>query len=1679
MGFLACLVAIVVLIILIQRPPPAAIVLVGAHYADNLTVPHNVLGWKGLAGIKAVSQTRGRWSLLPRASLQLIRPEIQLLNESENWDKLIEDLKKNSHREQTILIVVELHGATDSGGAYLIPGKLTDPEPKQRLDLKKVIQSMRLLPTKQHKILVLEGAQVPAHWRLGMLHNDFARRLEELEPEIASVENLWVLSGCDVDQRCWGSEGLGRTVFSHYIIQALCGEADTDDRRLTLDKLYKYVRKNVRTWVWNARGAIQEPVLLPRSERPSTRGRDDEGESEEEGKAGKKASRKPASEVHLATAATSPRIEESSAPDEARLREIWRQFHQLDELVPHPAVYSPRRWRQYKAEVIRYEELSRCGAEADWTRGVKQRIDALASKLESDRHLKVSASAENTLVMNVVAGGAIETGSVAPEKFTPFWTSRGPESVQRWEALRASDVPTGETHRSLRIQADDYLLKRAFDDPAKNLEPAAEKLLITKASGFTQPAEVHFLRMLAQWPGLLNPRLPALVVLVKQALSVRRLAEEAAVGASDTAADYSYSEQVHPWILSQIQRGDKARREGEDLLFSAEPAAWTRSADALRQARDAYGEALRRADTIRAALAARDHALASLPDYSAWLAHRHSDELQDNLTRTVESLWKETHESTDLLEKPRDDLDFDSLAKNRWKPLSNGLTQLEKQFAEKGFQAETARLKEDWEALTAAAAVPFPDKSDLALRSAIWTRLGDIQKHDREVAVPGKSTPVNLSAEDKEQHARDVRRRAQIQGRMALASLGSRWFDDSDLFKNQGDFQSTAKKVRRALESEERSAGEPWRQELTDAGDLIGQRWRQMDPLIGSLTSEKNGLTNFGDFQERLTRADRLGRQLDQGAPPLEESAREAAARLREARVHNLLLEMAKRTRLDHWYDEEPKDHPYYQVVGSKFLTDAENLFPNSPIVAAEREKLNQKAELGLEGPPHQVLTSEPSVALSYKIVPIGNGDIPEGIPVVRPDPDSQLELEGATNEFRAVSRGGKSDSIEFSVKSPLLQKARIDPKLIRPEVRMAALKVEGRFRGQHFDRTTEVQLHPVPDTIAIGPPPPDPEAASIAIRADREIFRHFGAGNGSVAIVLDCSGSMNYPENNPKFPQAKQALAEVLNSVPTGTTVSIWTFSQLPDNIPLGPTGEALPPPELQAEAVRLGEEPERTIHPLRTPAPWAKDQIDGVIKQLDRIRPYLHTPLVEAMWNAAATDLKDAKGMKTLLVLTDGNDDRFKKNEKFNKTKVEVPDFILSAFRGLEIHINMVFFTPAGDPAELALARANFEEPLKKLNPPGSFVTADNVIQLIQKLKRGISQKLTCLILKPDGTPVGEALDVTAPAEADKWSVKGLTPGSYKLRVRANTFYEHDIDLKKGERLLVKLVDGPKDSIAFERDLYGNNQEFENREKQEKKGSWQLAVLANQQQGRGQEAQLQLFAALERNDPGTDRLQQVKPRLAWFRLEADKVESPETKFSVRWRERIFYPGPAWHFDVPRWIREPGDVALARPILTAWWRDPDSELPAHVFHLDAPGNPGALPRDLKVDDGKVVTIEFVGVEDHYVEVEPLKLEIKSCLVVRLAYPKDTPCLVDPSSLGLDFVVGYEHHLFSQARKYTGLFWPVNQPQFQKLSRLSVIGLEAFQREAVIRGQTCVIKLRRPVIGDPIPIPPEAILKGD
>ena len=97
----------------------------------------------------------------------------------------------------------------------------------------------------------------------------------------------------------------------------------------------------------------------------------------------------------------------------------------------------------------------------------------------------------------------------------------------------------------------------------------------------------------------------------------------------------------------------------------------------------------------------------------------------------------------------------------------------------------------------------------------------------------------------------------------------------------------------------------------------------------------------------------------------------------------------------------------------------------------------------------------------------------------------------------------------------------------------------------------------------------------------------------------------------------------------------------------------------------------------------------------------------------------------------------------------------------------------------------------------------------------------------------------------------------------------------------------------------------------------------------------------------------------------------------------------------------------------------------------------------MRIDDNTSVSIEGIVIEPHLVEVQPGRVEEKPCLVVRLAFPADTPYFVDPRQLtGLENeIAGHEHRFYTRAGKYTGLFWPVGQAQFDRLKSLGVVSL--------------------------------------
>ena len=230
---------------------------------------------------------------------------------------------------------------------------------------------------------------------------------------------------------------------------------------------------------------------------------------------------------------------------------------------------------------------------------------------------------------------------------------------------------------------------------------------------------------------------------ISQAIRVRRQAERCALVASSVPHEheYSYSEQVYPWISQQIEAADGLRRQGEDLLFSSEPSAWDQAAVALARAGRLYDEINLRSAMIRQALAARDRAFSDLPFFSHWVADHPVVPVQAELLPWLEQLWKTAHSLASALESADKPGDPNILRSGCQRSLSEGMSQLYARFAELAEQMEEVRTKDDAQASTAAAGVPLGGPRGVSTRDSLWQRLANLKKHDLEIAA-GAGVPA-------------------------------------------------------------------------------------------------------------------------------------------------------------------------------------------------------------------------------------------------------------------------------------------------------------------------------------------------------------------------------------------------------------------------------------------------------------------------------------------------------------------------------------------------------------------------------------------------------------------------------------------------------------------------------------------------------------------------------------------------------------------------------------------------------------------------------------------------------------------------------------------------------------------------------------------------------------------------
>lgn len=1463
-------------------PPPVRMTLVGAGYEENLALPHNVYGWNSLRDLAAL------WEEGSHASYWAKRfwsepPQPQLLSGDKNWQELFP-----SHPSKLCVLFCAAHGAVDEHGPYLLTDNATNrPSPQTRLRLTELIEHLDTLPREQHKVLVLDVVNFECQLTLGILHNDFVAAMEAMRPRIESIPNLVVIVSSSPDERSWPCPAWSRSTFSHFWIEGLRGAATDrdDDGRVSLMELFEFTKAETAHWVYTQFNVHQTPLMFP----PGDLGRER------------------ASRMVLAwhdqnyTPSPAPSNVPTQVPE--RLLAAWRTAASMATYPKPPYQTQPQAWRRYLAMLKRYEQLVLAGDVLHAER-VHTQLQALVMQLHHDPTAGLTSldaqraasafiwpavKADDPDSLGIRARNALDTLAAVPQD---QWSST-------WKKI-ASDAQSES--KLLRATMFRLLAERAASDPVYQLRPVRKLVEVIRDPLTPLPPALHFLVMLDRD---LPPEARSLEAspVIAQALRVRQLAEQAAGG--DVRGFTPTTPLVRRWVGTTVLEADALRQQGEDLLFGDE-ANREAAVKYLQQAERLYRQALDAGQAVQAAYLARDEAYAALPELTIDLTLLPDSLLADlqqcGFKDQMLAYWQAAHALTAQLatanlaevEQPpaKPGLDGQSLSlvartqamQALHKLLREKLVDLWRQHGE--HMHGNSGILVDY----------LPDSAGLspALRQLVIDRclVGTSRRREDMLGLLMLAAGGNLFAEpttppNQAESQRRVQTSARVRGELALAMFGPQMFtetaSESDLTWEQAQHLLNIFAVE-----------EDWRQSLAELGRQIAARWQVLPTKAEqSLDSQ---LANSTTISAVCVQADSWSRATP---PALAEQLTDRVSRdLQRMRLMLYLLWEAQRTLTDHWSGPNDEMEPYYRALASALVLDAQRVAAPEVLWKPLQATILKNDDWNWQAPQVAVLTPELPLCAEFQVV---SGSAPrDGFVTLRTELGSGLsELRSAPLAAQAHAWPKNAEKLAYVVQAQMAEATAAE---LKSEMQYSAY-----YRGRRVTGNLPVQLHPRPEFRAVEPTPPT--RAIVAVTTTPDLNERFARGRGAIAIVLDASGSMGAKEGQPfddktRYAQATAALAKVLQGVPAGTQLSVWIF------------GQAVGSQKTVTNA-------EQTIRCVRTLAAWNPADAQATQQLLDavsypQVEPWNESAVMHAML-AAKADLVALRGFKTLVVITDGLDNRFAHDSADNPQQLDVGTAIIEQFQDTGIVVNVVGFQI--DSKEEQQAYEQFSV-IDTLDPPGKFYRVEQSDDLVAALSASFDQKLRFWVEDYDHRPAPGVPQVGAVLAGEGVSLPHdriqTVSGEYQLRVVADQPLSAAVSLVGGDCLTAQLTAAGPNAQNLQLIRGEMLAALYPRAQPELAGAWRAAILGTATVP-GEPAARVRVGVERMSDPREAQLGVPKPAEVWWELTTTNDQLP---FFVT-ATRVYDAGlPAWNVELAC-LPDATPPATMAAELQGWWVPP------------------------------------------------------------------------------------------------------------------------------------------------------------
>jgi hypothetical protein len=1305
------------------------LLLLSTDYHDNFLLAPNPSGDRTvgrLASLCTNNESHGRFPLT------LAGPPVDFTSR-EVFAECTDGLGGDS-----LVFFVSAHGLSTPSGPVLMPRDATKFE--DAIDVRAVLQELKKLPTESPKTLVLDACQITSDHRWGVLHNDFVSQLGALNSEIESIENLTVIVDSGVDQKGWTDPSVGTTVFGNAFIEGIAGLAKDENRDgwLDLNELLDYCVVNVDQWVIERTGVHQQPTLFPRGEEGRNRA--------------KRLALRPISDKQMAIP---PALVSTTRTD--LIEGWWGRYAALNQRVPHPAILTPLQWDRFVATVLRFEHFELNGARdsADW---LNLQLSRMHDELSHGRPIESAAARAGVIAPTAV--GVVPEQDIRERAVSVAEHLRATAPTSRPAAWQNVVEQSGEAYSTAHLRREVVALliegisKSLRQTKTVDRNAIADMVDTIKATFDPLQPDSTYTAVVK----LLSRDLPLDCNEPEDAIRLARLLDLWSRCDRVTSREHPDFMQLEPTILPWVETlttaADTQRRLAFDLMMGNQESR-VRADNRLQQAESLYAEVDCTASVVGAAetrlrvgwnqLAWHAAAIESLASQSENLAE--AQELATRLDIAYEAAAKLAQQMIDPIDvQETDDEKTCRLVYSLDRQFATAIQAIAEPLAK---WHQSGRSSADYTYLTQVLTLPGGTGAE---RLATWDRC-------RQIANKPPSIERFLEAN------LQVPAAAKVLGQIALAPWTRRDFD-----RMGGDNFETLAQVKHRLEI---FAVEPeWRKALATIGGEISVRYETARDLISSQTKS----------EENAPSLDALARRFDSLLPP---SASATIDSVREQSLAGYLIAMAHRTVADCLASLDQQSTPQFARVAAVLMDDASR-YCDSAEIQQLHKSISIASTLALHAETSMDWTTEQTRILQVDLM--RKDDPNPGFVTITAETRSPIQLLNPAPGQR-VCRPIRTSNTEpdpvapAKIDSTLLQLAIDRDKLAATSVGSTAIlsdvRLKGYFRGRTLDSITniQVQLQPTQHAVSL----PRPKTARVAVRAPQH--QQTDATSGSLAIVLDCSGSMGAPrgqtfDSTAKYAQSLEAVKRILTELPTGIRLSVWTFGQA-------------------GQGTKTVVPAEQTIRRVLAPTVWDPSRqasLDSLFSKLQypASEPWNESPMIASLI-AAARDLSNQPNeFKSMIVITDGFDNRIEKDAINNPGLDSVESVIRKTFAGTGIVLNVVGFrVDQQDIARTDQALAVVE----KLVPAGRYVRVEKTEDLMRALRKSLSREVRYEIRKlsdASNTPPIASFAESPPFGAIRWTNDGLEPGTYELssasagssdRVLSTT-----IEVESGDQLLLQ---------------------------------------------------------------------------------------------------------------------------------------------------------------------------------------------------------------------------------------------------------------------------------------------------